>query len=278
MQTSLRKRFSRGFSGEFNHTWSRAIGNSAAGNANLGDTTASERDPRNRQLQKGLVIFHRTHTFKSHGTWELPFGPNRPLLASAPGWVHRIVEGWNVSGIFSWNSGQPQSITTNRRTLDSRGNINTPDLVGVLPAGLGKVRKGNGFVEYFNGLSTQRASLPNFGGNTTVAGRFSNNVVLDSAGNIVLQNPQPGTTGNLGLTLSGVEGPARLGLDMALQKRTRLTEKTTFIIRADAVNVLNRPIWDNPINANMDINSSSFGRITGAGGTRTITMNARIDF
>ena len=43
----------------------------------------------------------------------------------------------------------------------------------------------------------------------------------------------------------------------------------------DAVNVLNRPTWDNPTT---DINSASFGRITGAGGTRTITINARIDF
>ena len=111
-----------------------------------------------------------------------------------------------------------------------------------------------------------------------MAGRFTNQVVVDSAGNVILQNPQPGTAGNLALALSGVEGPARLGLDMALQKRTRLTEKTTFTIRADAVNVLNRPIWDNPTAANMDINSSSFGRITTAGGARTITLNARIDF
>ena len=79
--------------------------------------------------------------------------------------------------------------------------------------------------------------------------------------------------------LSGVEGPGRLGLDMALQKRTRLTERTAFTIRADAVNVLNRPIWDNP---NTDINSATFGRITqhpaGTTGARTITLNARIDF
>jgi len=220
------------------------------------------------------LTFHRTQGVKAHGTWELPFGPNRALLSGAPGWVHRIVAGWDVSGIFSWNSGQPLSITTTRRTLDSRGNINTPDLVGALPAGLGKVRKGDGFVEYLNGLSTTRASLPNFGGNTTVAGRFTNQVVVDSAGNVILQNPQPGTAGNLGLA-SGIEGPGRLGLDMALQKRTRITEKTTFTIRADAVNVLNRPMWDNP---NTDINSSSFGRITSAGGTRIIILNARVDF
>jgi hypothetical protein len=275
LQGSVRRRLSGGLSGELNYTWSRGIGNSAAGNANTGDTTTSERDPRNRQLQKGLVTFHRTHSFKGHGTWELPFGPNRLLLAGAPGWIHRIVEGWNVSGIFSWNSGQPLSITTTRRTLDSRANINTPDLVGTLPDDLGKVRRGDGFVEFFEGLSTQRASLPNFGGNTTVAGRFTNNVVVDSAGNVILQNPDPGRAGNLGLLLSGIEGPARLGLDMALQKRIRLTEGTMFTVRADAVNVLNRPIWQNP---NTDINSTTFGRITAAGGTRTITMNARIDF
>jgi hypothetical protein len=275
LQTSLRKRLSQGLSGEFNHTWSRALGNSAAGNANTGDTTTSERDPRNRQLQKGLLTFHRTHTFKAHGSGELPFGPNRPLLAAAPGWVHRLVEGWNVSGIFSWNTGQPLGITTTRRTLDSRGNINTPDLIGVLPDGLGRTRQGDGFVEFFEGLSVRRAPAPNFGGNAAVAGRFSNNVVADRAGNVVLQDPQPGTAGNLGLALSGVEGPARLGFDMALQKRTRLTEGTTFTIRADAVNMLNRPLWDNP---NTDINSANFGRITGAVGSRTITINARVDF
>jgi hypothetical protein len=275
LQTSLRKRLSRGLSGELNYTWSRALGNSAAGNANTGDTTTSERDPRNRQLQKGLVTFHRTHGVKAHGTWELPFGVNRALLAGAPGWVNRIVGGWDVSGIFSWNTGQPLSITSTRRTVDSRANINTPDLVGVLPDDLGKVRRGDGFVEFFNGLSTARAPLPNLGGSTTVAGRFTNQVVVDNSGNIVLQNPEPGRVGNLGLSLSGVEGPGRFGLDMALQKRTRISEGKTFTIRADAVNVLNKPIWDNP---NTDINSASFGRITGAGGTRTITLNARIDF
>jgi hypothetical protein len=66
---------------------------------------------------------------------------------------------------------------------------------------------------------------------------------------------------------------------MALQKRTRFGEGKTFTIRADAVNVLNRPVWDNP---NTDINSNTFGRITQhpitTTGARTITINARIDF
>src|SRR5262249_14208061 len=97
--------------------------------------------------------------------------------------------------------------------------------------------------------------------------------VVNGAGNIILQNPEPGKAGNLGLALSGLEGPTHLGFDMALEKRTRIAERKTFTIRADAVNVLNRPIWDNP---NTDINSAMFGRITT--GSRTITLNARIDF
>jgi hypothetical protein len=159
--------------------------------------------------------------------------------------------------------------------VDSRGNINTPDLVGVLPSGIGNVHEADGFVEFFQGLSTQRAPLPNFGGNATIAGRFTNQVVVDKSGNIILQNPDPGKAGNLALSLSGIEGPSRLGLDMVVQKRTRIREKTLFTIRADAVNILNRPMWSTP---NTDINSTSFGRITTATGTRTITINARVDF
>ena len=276
LQASLRKRLSAGVTGELNYTWSKSMGNSAAGNVNgTGDTTPSERDPRNRDLQKGLLVFDRRHGFKAHGTWELPFGPNRLLLSTAPGWVHRVVEGWNLSGIFSWNSGQPLGFSTTRRTLDSRNNVNTPDLVGALPKSIGDVQRRAGFVEYFSGLSTQRAPLPDFGGNATVAGRFSNQIVVDRQGNVLLQNPAAGKAGNLGLALSGVEGPGRLGFDAALEKRIRFAEKKTFSIRADAVNVLNRPIWDNPTT---DINSTTFGRITTASGSRMVIINGRVDF
>jgi hypothetical protein len=99
--------------------------------------------------------------------------------------------------------------------------------------------------------------------------------VRDSAGNIVLQNPLPGTTGNTALNLANFEGPGRIGLDMALSKRVRIGEGKSFTIRADAINFLNTPQWNNP---ETDINSADFGRITNATGTRTVTINARIDF
>ena len=62
---------------------------------------------------------------------------------------------------------------------------------------------------------------------------------------------------------------------MALSKKVRITEKTMFTLRADAINILNKPQWGLP---NTNINSTTFGRITTATGSRVVLLNARVDF
>src|SRR6185503_7774551 len=128
---------------------------------------------------------------------------------------------------------------------------------------------------YFSNLKTQAAGQPNFGGDATLPGRFTNQVVVDESGKIILQNPEPGTAGNTAVNLPGVKGPSALGLDMALTKRVKVNEKTTFTLRADAINLLNKPQWGLP---NTNINSTTFGRITTATGSRTVLISARVDF
>jgi hypothetical protein len=44
---------------------------------------------------------------------------------------------------------------------------------------------------------------------------------------------------------SRIEGPGRLGLDMAFTKKIQFGETRSFTIRADAVNILNTPQWGN---------------------------------
>ena len=46
-------------------------------------------------------------------------------------------------------------------------------------------------------------------------------------------------------------------------------------LRADAVNLLNTPIWNAP---NLNIDSVNFGLITSAGGTRNVQLGARVEF
>jgi len=117
------------------------------------------------------------------------------------------------------------------------------------------------------------APVPNFGGNTTVAGRFTNQVVVDQNGTTIFKNPEPGTTGNT--SYRWVEGPGNIRVDAALAKKIQIDESRSITVRADAVNVMNHAVWGNP---NTDINSNGFGRITTATGSRTITLSARVDF
>jgi len=275
LQTEVKKRFSSGFTGQFSYTFAKDLGNSAAANGSGSSSTATTRDPRNRNLQRGLITFDRAHQFKGNGTWALPFGPNRALLNNSPAWIQRAVEGWEVSGIFSWLSGAPLTFTSPIKTLGIRANTNTADLVGAFPENLGKVEVGNGFVQYFSNLKTQAATQPNFGGDTSLPGRFTNQVVVDQSGKVISQNPTPGFAGNTAINLPGVHGPSSLGLDMALTKKVRIDERKTFTLRADAINILNTPQWGLP---NTNINSTTFGRITTATGSRSVLLNARVDF
>jgi hypothetical protein len=90
-----------------------------------------------------------------------------------------------------------------------------------------------------------------------------------------MQNSGPGQLGHMPFYLPGVSGPGTLLFNMAATKTIKITEGKTFTLRADAVNVLNKPQWGNP---STSFNGTSFGRITSALGSRTVTMNARIDF
>jgi hypothetical protein len=198
-------------------------------------------------------------------------------LANAPSVIQRIAEGWQLSTVFSWISGSPLSFTSPLTSISQRTSTNnTADLVGALPDDLGKVERdpATGTVQYFSNLTVTPAPVPGFLG-SALANNFTNQVVRDRASNsIILQNPGPGSAGNLAANLS-LDGPAQLGLDMALTKRVRIGETKSFSLRADAINILNRPNWGSP---NVNINGSTFGRITTATGNRTITFNARIDF
>ena len=62
---------------------------------------------------------------------------------------------------------------------------------------------------------------------------------------------------------------------MNLIKQIRFREKANFEMRLDAINVLNTPQFGA---INTDINSTNFGRVTGAGGARLVAASLRINF
>jgi hypothetical protein len=286
MQVSVTKRLSQGFTSSGSYTWGRALG------AFDTDQALNTRDPRNRALDKTLLNYHRTHNFTSNATYVLPFGPGRSLLGNAPGFVQRLIENWQFGGILSWASGPPLTITAPIASIwqFTQGTpaipYNTPNIVGDFPKSFGKVTKLPNAVTFFPGL--QQVDDPSKAGVTTLQatqGAFGNKAIVDSQGRMLLVNPAPGQVGSLGLRW--IEGPSRIGLDVNVIKRVRITETKEFEFRVDAVNALNHPNFgyntgrdtqDNPFLLNTNMNSPDFGRFTDAQGARRFTISGRLNF
>ena len=267
VQLQLTKRLSNGFTNSTTYTWSKALGESD------GSGGATSRDPRNRSINKRLLGFDRRHALTSNGTLELPFGPNKALLNGAPGWVSRIVEKWQLGGIFTLTSGAPLTITAERSTIYNSTTDTTPVIVGNF-SNKGKVVPLDVGATYFEGYRVvddpYKSSVTSVG---NVVGSFSNRAIVDASGNLVFVNPQPGTLGNYGLTT--IIGPGRWSLDLNLIKRITITEGKEFEFRLTAENALNHANWNNP---ETSINSLDFGRITGASGNRLVTTSLRLNF
>ena len=93
LQTSLQRRFSRGVMFNVNYTSSKSI-----------DTFSDEglfqieHDQTRPELNRGPSDFHRKHRLILSWIWELPFTGNR--------WV----EGWQLAGVGTFQSGRPFTI------------------------------------------------------------------------------------------------------------------------------------------------------------------------
>jgi hypothetical protein len=268
LQIQTTKRLSRGFTNQLTYTWSKAL------DISDGDGIVSPRDPNNIGLEKGRAGFDRSHILSSTGTYELPFGSGHTLLGNAPNWLQRIAEKWTLGGIFSYSTGSPLTITAPVSTLWQTNTGSTPVALAPLPKDTGKVTYVSNGVAYFPGLN--QVKDPSVSGVTSAnntSQSFNNLAITDSNGNFLLVNPAPGQVGTLGRNT--IIGPGSVNLDVDMIKRVRLTESKNFEIRVDAVNVLNHPNFGNPT---VNINSTSFGRITSASGARRFTFNARLNF
>jgi hypothetical protein len=73
-----------------------------------------------------LSSFDRTHVFTSSFVWELPFGQH---LSGAP---RQVLKGWEISGIVSFQSGNPLTITIPSDRAGTGGSGERPNIIGPL--------------------------------------------------------------------------------------------------------------------------------------------------
>jgi len=177
-----------------------------------------------------------------------------------------------MSWIVNVNTGQPLSISTfaNPVGVNQLYNNGTPDIVGPFDTKSGKVQfTGGPTGNYFSRDAIKQVTDPQCA-NVTTAQNLRNACSLSAiadakSGQILLQNPLPGTRGTLGQRV--VEGPGRWRFDASLAKSIKITESKSLQVRMDATNVLNHPEPQTMITGasllNMNINDTNFGLFTG---------------
>jgi hypothetical protein len=102
LQTSLTRRFDRGWSFSAFYVWSKALGiNSTDFSAGVPNLT----DEETRRLDYSYLDYDRPHNFVVNFIYQIP------KLASGPLGV--AVNDWQVSGIYRWVSGRPYTVNFN---------------------------------------------------------------------------------------------------------------------------------------------------------------------
>lgn len=275
MQLEYNKRFSSGWNFLSNYTFSKALGEEEGSGQDLLD---SFRDGRNRRLEKRQLTFNIQNVWRNSGIYDLPFGKNKKFFGGAPGWVDHLIGGWQVGGIYNLFAGNPVNALSGRASLNQFSGDATPMVWQAIRGNLGTATKvGNG-VTFFPGFTQapdpDRANLTTAGG---IQGLSTLQAIYDPQGRLLFSNPRPGQLGTLQPFF--LTGPKTFRLDLNVQKTIRLARdgRVNLQIRADAIDALNRPIWDTDT-LNLDINSVNFGRITGSGGTRIVVVSGRLNF
>ena len=237
-QTSLRKQVSHNLSFNLNYTYGKGMSNFGGDISRSfnGDASDNIQDFFNTRIEHGPSAGDITHLFVANWVYFVP--TLQRFAGSSIG--RQVFGGWEVSGIFRANTGEPIQITQSSQIPSSR-----PDLVN-----LGAAINGTCCAQSLQYLNPAAFAL----------------VPVSSAGATIRR-------GNIGN--NALRGPSYSAIDISLAKNFRLRERVNFEIRSDFLNALNQTNFTSVVT---EITRSNFGQVTNTTGARAIQIQGRLHF
>jgi hypothetical protein len=104
---SVRQRLSNSLTMDFNYTLSHSLDDASGLSTSGGYGAAFIPNPLRQRDWYAESDFDLRHVINVNAIWELPIGRGRSLLNNANSLVNGILGGWQLSGIYRWNSGLP---------------------------------------------------------------------------------------------------------------------------------------------------------------------------
>jgi hypothetical protein len=230
-QANYTKRYTHGLTALISYTYSKSLdygGSAASGGGSAGNPQTVT----NLKAGYGASGFDQKHRLVSSVTYELPFGGGKQFLNS--GFVSKIVGGFELDAITTYNSGPPFSVTMNSGV--NSGSPSWPNRIG----SRGKIDHGTP-LQFFN------ATLCPVGATSLASGAAC-----------AFQTPLANTYGNVGRSV--LYGPTTKNWDIGLQRRIVLHESMSLNLKFDAFNAFNTPNFSTP---NTAIGAALAGQITG---------------
>jgi outer membrane receptor protein involved in Fe transport len=235
LQVRGEKRFGNGMMFQGNFTWASAF------------DYANDYFRWNHDIDYGRESGVRRFVFNMNQIYELPFGHGRKFLDHAAPAVDAILGGWQLAGIWVWESGLPFTPSYLDCGKDEDTGPCRPNLSG--SASVSNPSAAGWFATATPGTSGQ-------GCLTTAAATAELNTNGCTRG--PWTRPQPGTFGNV--ALNSFFGPRLFNADASLTKSFHFREKYQAQFRAEMFNAFNHVNLGQPT---ATVDSPTAGRIFG---------------
>ncbi|MDQ2900063.1 MAG: TonB-dependent receptor [Acidobacteriota bacterium] len=227
-QVNLEKRFGRGGTVVGAYTWSKLISDTdtITGWLEPGGGAGGVQNNYNIRAERSLALYDTPHRGVISYIVDLPFGKGQPLLQNISGIADKLISGWGVNGVSTFQSGNPLPISVAVNTSNSFGGGQRPNRTGVSANESGSAQSRlNG---WFN---TAAFSLP-----------------------------APFTFGNSARTLPDARSHGIANYDFSVFKNTKITERVGLQFRTEVFNLFNRVRFGYP---GTSLGNPQFGVISG---------------
>ncbi len=229
------------------YTFSKIMGNIETSTPWLeSGQTATFQNFNNLNLEKSISSFDARQRLTLSYVVGLPFGKGHRFLSGVTGLADKVISGWAVNGVSTFQKGFPLGFTSTPNLTNSFGGNSRPNLVADC------VRNVEGAVQ----------------------GRI--NKFFNTA---CYTAPAAYTFGNASRTDAAVRGPGIANYDFSLVKKTSFRERYSLEFRAEIFNLFNRVQFGRPNTAQTVSANNTFGVITTqANGPRLIQMAMHLRF
>lgn len=244
LQMRVVKRFRSGGTIQASYTWSKLLSDTDTLTSWLeaGHGVGGVQDPSNLRLEKSLASFDAANRLVVSYVYDLPVGKGRHFLSGAHGVTDKLLGGWGVAGVSTFQSGLPLALNTASNLTSSLGGGSRPNVASPNVAIGGSAQ--SRLNQWFNTAAFAQPAAFTFGSESRT------DPVLRAAG---INN-----------------------FDFTVVKQTSLNERFHLEFRTEFFNLFNRVQFADP---GTSLGSPQFGIVTSAMNLpRLVQLGLRLSF